>query len=150
MNKMTQVNFSELPQPILADHPEWVELYHRAWRLAAAHTKVTKGGRAYMDSAMDPKGCREWVWDTCFMSMFCRYAPEKFPGVQSLDNFYELHRDDGYISMAYDLDTGTEPWPDRINPPLFVWAEWEYYLATGDSSRFERVIGHIERLNGLD
>ncbi len=143
---MTQVDFSRLPQPVLGGHPEWVELYHKAWRLAAAHIRTGKGGGAYMDAAWDPQGNRQWVWDTCFMSLFCRYAPDQYPGVQSLDNFYGLQRDDGYISMAYELDTGTDPWPGRINPPLFAWVEWEYYLSTGDGSRFERVVGHIERL----
>ena len=99
-----------------------------------------------MDAAFDAEGRREWVWDTCFMSLFCRYAADQFPGVQSLDNFYDLQREDGFISMTYDLDTGTEPYKGLFNPPLFAWVEWEYYVITGDDSRFIRVIPHIERL----
>ena len=140
------VDPKQLPQPILADHPEWVDLYYRAWEIAASHIRVGKGGRAYMDAAWDPARDFQWVWDTCFMTLYCRYAPEQYPGIQSLDNFYDLQRDDGYISMTYDMTTGEEPYPDRINPPLFAWVEWEYYLATGDASRFERVVPHIERL----
>ncbi len=143
---MTKVDFSKLPKPVLGEHPEWVELYYKAWELAATHIRTDKSGRAYMDAAFEPWDNRQWVWDTCFMSLYCRYAPEQYPGVESLDNFYDRQSDDGFISMTYDMDTGTEPWPGYINPPLFAWVEWEYYLSTGDGSRFERVAGHIERL----
>ena len=64
----------------------------------------------------------------------------------SYDIFYQLQRDDGYISMTYDFDTGKEPYPDRINPPLFAWGEWEYYRSTGDASRFTHAVPHIEKL----
>lgn len=136
---------SDLPLPILPHRPEWVNLCRFAWEQAAAHIRVSRG-RRHMDAAWDPQRNYQWVWDTCFMALYCRYAPEFYPGVESLDNFYELQRDDGYISMTYNMDTGEEPWPDRINPPLFAWVEWEHYRTTGDASRFSRVIPHIERL----
>ena len=30
-----------------------------------------------------------WIWGTCFMTLFCKYAPAEFPGVESLNNFVE-------------------------------------------------------------
>ena len=138
---------SRLPRPIVTDHPEWVALYDLAWRLAAQNRRHSRG-RWHMDAAWDPARNFQWVWDTCFMALYCRYAPDQFPGVESLDNFYELQRDDGYISMTYDLNTGAETWPDRINPPLFAWVEDEYYRSTGDASRLPRVLPHLERLMG--
>lgn len=142
---MTAIDFNRLPQPFAAEHPGWIDLYHVAWRLAARHIR-TRNGRNYMDAAWDPQRNYQWVWDTCFMSLYCRYAPDQFPGVESLDNFYALQREDGYIAMTYCLDANREVWPDRINPPLFAWAEWEYYRSTGDASRLDRVIPHIEKL----
>ncbi len=137
----------QLPQPVLVSHPEWVELYHYAWERAAAHIGYSRG-RFHMDAAWDP-GCNfQWVWDTCFMALYCRYSGGEYPGVESLDNFYELQRADGYISMTYDMDTGVEPWPDRINPPLFAWVEWDHYLITGDASRFTRAVAAIEKFMG--
>ena len=99
-----------------------------------------------MDAAWDPNRNYQWVWDTVFMTLYCRFSNGQLPGIQSLDNFYELQRGDGYIGMTYDMTTGVEPWPNRINPPLFAWAEWEYVRTTGDDSRLERVIPPIERL----
>ncbi len=144
--KPAAVDLAGLPRPVLDGHPEWVALYDFAWSLAARNRRRGKTGRLYMDCAWDPARNYQWVWDTSFMCMYCRFAPEQFPGIQSLDNFYDLQRADGYIGMTYDMDTGAEPWPDRINPPLFAWAEWEYYRTTGDGSRLGRVIPHIERL----
>jgi len=149
VNGMSGVDFGRLPRPVADDHPEFVELYDAAWRIAARHIARHRNGREFMDVAWGRPGqLWEWVWDSCFVALYCRYAPEQYPGMASLDNFYELQREDGYISMTYDMNTGEEPYPDRINPPLFAWVEWEYFLATGDDSRFARVIPHIERLMG--
>ena len=143
--KTSPINLSLLPQPFLSAHPEWVELYEFAWRVAARNVRFSRG-RWHMDAAWDAARNYQWVWDTCFMVLYCRYANGQFPGVPSLDNFYEMQRDDGYIGMTYDMTTGEEPWPDRINPPLFAWVEWEHYRATGDASRFARAVPHIEKL----
>jgi glycogen debranching enzyme len=139
------VDPSRLPVPFVARHPEWTDLCGFAWRLAATHIRRSRG-RLHMDAAWDPARNYQWVWDTCFMALYCRYGAGQFPGVQSLDNFYELQRRDGYIGMTYDMTTGREPWPNRINPPLFAWVEWEYYRTTGDVSRLKRVLPPIERL----
>lgn len=144
---MSVVDFGRLPRPHLPTKPEWVELYDFAWKTAAKHIRAhPHHGRPFMDAAWDDTRCYEWVWDTCFMALYCRYGAGQFPGVQSLDNFYDLQRDDGYISMTYDFVARREPWPDRINPPLFAWVEWEHYRTTGDASRLARVLPHIERL----
>ena len=144
---LTDIDLTSLPHPQMDDHPRWTHLAAEAWRMAADHVclhPVT--GKPMMDAAWDNTRCYQWVWDTCFMALYCRYGAGQFPGVESLDNFYALQRDDGYIAMTYDMATGKEPWPDRINPPLFAWVEWEYYQSTGDGSRLERAAGHIENL----
>ncbi len=140
-----KIDFERLPEPFVEGRPEWTNLCRFAWRTAAKNIRFSRG-RLHMDAAWDPKRNYQWVWDTCFMALFCRYAADQFPGVESLDNFYELQRKNGYISMTYDMNTGREVWPDRINPPLFAWVEWEHYVTTGDASRLKHAIPHIERL----
>jgi len=140
---------SRLPRPILGDHPEWVELHDFAWQVAARNVKQSRG-RWHLDTAWC-SGAEEalnyqWVWDTCFSALYARYSGGALPSVESLDLFYEYQGDDGFISMTYDFTTGEEPYPGRINPPLFAWVEWEYYASTGDSSRFANVVPTIERL----
>jgi hypothetical protein len=144
---MSAVDLAALPRPVVEDHPEFVALYEAAWRIAGRHVATHPNGRRFMDVAWGkPDQLWEWVWDSCFIALFCRYAPDQFPGMASLDNFYDLQRADGYISMTYDMRTGQECYPNRINPPLFAWVEWEHYRTTGDPSRFERAIPAIERL----
>jgi len=136
---------ARVPGPVLSDAPELVELAETAWRMAGRHVRVSRG-RPHMDAAWDPARNYQWAWDTCFMALYARYAPDQLPAMGGLDNFYELQRADGYIGMTYDMDSGDEPWPDRINPPLFAWAEWENYRSTGDRARLSRVVAPIERL----
>ena len=118
-----------VPEVIYDARPDFVELYYKAWELAAAHIKTIPGlpVERYMDEAC--MADRLWIWDTCFMVNFCKYSPDFFPGIQSLDNFYApLY--DGVSSpcMIHHID----------NPPLFAWIEYEYYRFTGDQSRIHR------------
>jgi hypothetical protein len=133
------------PRPYAALHPEWQELTRFTWECAGRHVRTTEG-RRHMDVGWDPERNLQWVWDSCFMALFARYAPDALPAMASLDNFYDRQRGDGFIGMCYDLETGLEPWPDRLNPPLFAWAEWNYWRSSGDASRLPRVLGHIGRL----
>ncbi len=140
-----EIDLHKLPRPLLGRNKEWCTLADFAWRCAASHVNYSRG-RWHMDAAWDASRNYQWVWDTAFMTLYCRFSNGQLPGIASFDNFYEMQADDGYIGMTYDMHTSFEPWPDRINPPLFAWAEWEYYRTTGDESRIDRVIPHIERL----
>jgi hypothetical protein len=120
-----------LPQPIFEENPRLVDLYWRAWESAWSHVleRTDTPQPFYMDEAMNPGTI--WIWDTCFMSMFCRYAPHVFPGIESLNNFYFI---------LYDH----KPAPVRIhfadNPPLFAWVEWQYFQLTGNLNRLRWVL----------
>lgn len=140
-----QLNQKSLPRPFVAGREIWTELSEFAWRCAFKNIHFRAGipGPWYMYNALNPENL--WVWDSCFMALYARYLPDIFPGVQSLDNFYAWQRADGYISMTYVLCSGREAYGERINPPLFAWAEWEYYRTTGRADRIERVLPHLVR-----
>ncbi len=135
---------SELPIPVYHPHPEYNELYFRAWELARRNVKTMPGmpqnpvmKEGYLDFYI-------WIWDTCFMSLFTKYAQKSFPGYQSLHNFYEvLH--DGKRLPEMTVTDKPFPWltqnvgdvvPVLIsladNPPLFAWAEWSNLLFHGE------------------
>ena len=122
-------SFDVVPEPIYDARPDFISLYRKAWELSAAHIDEIPGLPVvrHMDEACMPD--RLWIWDTCFMVHFCKYSPEFFPGIQSLDNFY-LPMHDGVKSSCLIHH------PD--NPPLFAWIEYEYYRFTGDKSRIHR------------
>ena len=78
------------PEPVYDAHPEYTELYWKAWDLSYAHIDTIPGipSPVYMDEAH--RSDRIWIWDTAFMGHFCKYCPSIFPGVSSLDNFYSI------------------------------------------------------------
>lgn len=141
-----------IPQPICEEHPEYTALYHKAWELAFAHIKDVPGmpQTPYMDEAF--VDTHIWIWDTCFMSLFCKYAQDTFPGVESLTNFYEVLY--GGKHLAQVIPTEREPaWTGRVvgepfemkihiadNPPLFAWVEYENALLRGDKEYVRRLL----------
>ncbi len=122
-----------IPEVVFSDNPDFVVLYNEAWDIA--HTKV-KNQPGLPQSPYIDEGLWDdtiWIWDTAFMTLFCKYAPEAFPGVESLRNFYEtLHAKD---PVRQPLVT----WhPD--NPPLFSWVEYDNYQMSGNKAHLEELL----------
>ena len=134
-----------IPHPVNEDDPAFLELYYKAWELAFAHIKHIPGmpQTPYMDEAFCDT--QIWIWDTCFMSLFCKWGREVFPGVESLKNFYEVLYGEGRLAKVIPTErepefTGAvpgEPYEIVIhiadNPPLFALAEYENAKMLGDT-----------------
>jgi hypothetical protein len=143
--KPSELNEKLLPRPFVEGREMWRTLHDFTWRCAFDHIHRREGLASphYIYNALNPE--YQWVWDTCFISLYTRYLPDLYPGIQSLDNFYAWQRDDGYISMTYIIQEGKEAYGERVNPPLFGWAEWEHYRTTGRTERIRRVLPHLIR-----
>lgn len=78
-----------IPIPVCEEHPEYYGFYEKTWELAFDHIKDVPGmpQNPYMDEAF----CATliWIWDSSFMAMYCKYARDVFPGVETLNNFYQ-------------------------------------------------------------
>lgn len=140
-----------LPKPILPAHPEYIELYYEALRMAQAKIAQGTSQNGFVAEYMD-EGFNDLIfqWDTAFMTFFTSPLNGTFPSVVSLDNFYRKQRPDGYIQRVYNESDGTmaaEPTSEEpmINPPLFAWAEYDYYLYTGDKSRITQVYPALKK-----
>lgn len=123
-----------LPSPLFDADQTLVELYWKAWDLAWAHVIARPNipQSPYIDCAFTPGGGKViWIWDTCFMALYCKYAPRVFPGIQSLENFYKIMYDG--VRTPFKIEHSD-------NPPLFAWAEWETFRLTGDMGRLRRVL----------
>ena len=170
MNKnFGAANWQEyIPMPICEDHPEYIDFYKKAWELAYLHIKEIPGmpQTPYMDEAFCDT--RIWIWDTCFMTLFCKYAQDVFPGIESLKNFYDVIH--GGKKLANVIPTEKEPhWTNAVpgepyqmlvhiadNPPLFAWAEYENILMSGDKEYIKELLyerkvlqKHYEWIEGL-
>ncbi len=128
----------EVPKPIYDAQPGLVDFYWRAWEGAADHVVVDPRlpQSPYMDEAHSANII--WPWDTAFMSLFTKYAPQSFPGVESLQNFYQPIHDD---FDSFPLVNGH---PD--NPPLYAWTEWENYKAQKNTAHISELINEDQYL----
>ncbi len=141
----------EIPKPVFDEEPGYLELYEKAWELAHDHIYEIPGmpQTPYMDEAF--LICDMWIWDTCFMMFFCKYAPNVFPGIETLNNFYQPLHD--HVPLPKVRVFNPEPWTElndgdmaqvRIhipdNPPLFGWAEYSYAMMTGDREHLKTLL----------
>lgn len=136
---------SQLPVPILDGHPDWINLYHEAWRIALDHVETPRQADWKPQMCCMPGTGIIWLWDSCFMSFFARYGGGYVPVMNNLDNLYRLQREDGFIGMAYIVETGKLAYGERINPPLAAWTEFNYWKLTGDDSRIREVLPRLIR-----
>lgn len=134
---------SQIPVPVDEEHPEYLELYWKAWELAHDHIKNVPGlpQTPYMDEAASPYDI--WIWDTCFMALYCKYAQNRFPGVESLNNFYAVLHDGAKLPVLPHPEV-----PEGLqfcihiadNPPLFAWTEYENLLMSGDKEHLKSLL----------
>jgi len=120
-----------LPSPIFDENPLYVRMYWKTWELAFRnfHEPAPKSGfvSQFIDAAFNQN---IFLWDTCFLTMFCNYAHHLVPGIGSLDNFYAKQHDDGEICREINRRTGIDfdEWVNREGHDLF--SRWGKYTVT--------------------
>ncbi|HMA63477.1 MAG TPA: trehalase family glycosidase [bacterium] len=148
----------DLPVPVLSDNQEWIDMYWYSWKLAYNRIKSPQKDSPFVSNWLDEAFSQNiFQWDTIFMIMFARYGHHIFPSVNSLDNFYCLQHESGYIGREYRESDGKaihfkdgnlfhpQGWQNTINPPLFSWAEIESFQLSGDTARLTKVIPVLEK-----
>ncbi len=119
---------SQLPSPVYDHNPLWVKTYWKAWELAFKNFHQPAQGTGFVSNFIDAAFNQDiFLWDSCFMSMFCNYAYPLVPGISTLDNFYAKQHKDGEISREIVRATGVDfnPWINRKDKPLFSrWGWW--------------------------
>ncbi len=143
------LNKVQLPKPILAGNPEWIELYYKAWELAWNHIQFGNDQNGFVKQYLDEGFSNQiFQWDTNFMTAFAVYGSKLFPVMESIDNFYIKQRKDGYIQRVYKESDGEPagvPSVDEpmVNPPLFAWMELNYFHISNDTSRLKMSLPHL-------
>ncbi len=119
----------KLPVPIFDEDPDYVRCYWKAWELAFRNFHEPARGSGFVSQFIDAAFNENiFLWDTCFMTMFCNYAHPHVPGIGSLDNFYVKQHEDGEICREINRTTGVDfaPWVNKDNEPMF--SRWGYTL----------------------
>lgn len=115
-------------------------VWEMAWGNIRPATEQNGFVRDYADTAFN--GCL-FLWDSVFITMFWRYGRRVWDAMGTLDNLYAKQHPDGFISREISGTDGLDHFPrhdpNATGPDVAAWAEWEHYLATGDTDRLRRV-----------
>lgn len=120
---------SQLPSPIYDEKPLWIDLYWKAWELAFKnfHEPTPESGfvSQFIDAAFNDN---IFLWDTCFMTMFCNLAHPLVPGISSLDNFYIKQHESGEICREIQRQSGLDfiYWANKEDTSLFSRWSWSF------------------------
>ncbi len=133
-----------LPQPLLPQFPEWLEVYWRAWEMIWSHlTPPSPKSRLCTPFIATPGHNHLFMADTAFMSQYGLYSRRLFDFMGMLNNFYANQHDDGFICRQLDMETGEDahyPFdPNSSGPNILAWAEWHYFRHTGHDARLAQV-----------
>lgn len=121
-----------LPAPIFDESPAHVRCYWKAWELAFRNFHEPDPGSGFVSQFIDAAFNQNiFLWDTCFLTMFCNYGHPHVPGIRSLDNFYARQHEDGEICREIDRRTGKDfhHWVNSEGEPLF--SRWGFDWETG-------------------
>jgi hypothetical protein len=133
-----------LPDPFWGGHTSTVACYWRAWELAFGNLKqpIQENGfiANYCDTAFNGN---LFMWDSSFITCFGIYGRQAFNFQRTLDNFYCKQHPDGFICREISETDGQDTFPrfdpSSTGPNVLTWAEWNYFMKTGDRHRLELV-----------
>lgn len=132
----------QLPSPIYDANPLWVQTYWKAWELAFKNFYQPPPGSGFVSNFIDAAFNKNiFLWDSCFMTMFCNYAYPLVPGISTLDNFYAKQHEDGEICREIVRTNGVDfgPWVDHERKSLFSRWGWPSYNEEASMDRNEAV-----------
>ena len=110
-----------LPSPVYDENPLYVQMYWKTWQLAFRNFHEPKPKSGFVSQFIDASFNENiFLWDTCFLTMFCNYGHPWVPGIASLDNFYAKQHEDGEICREIVRTTGKDfaPWTAQERPIL--------------------------------
>lgn len=135
---------TRLPIPILPQHPQWVEMYWRAWEIAWSNLHRARPLSGFIANYIDATfNQNSFMWDSAFMMQFGLYGRRAFYFLGTLDNFYAKQHRDGYICREINTETGADYFypfdPNGTGPNILAWTEWNAFRMTGDEGRLRDV-----------
>lgn len=134
----------ELPRPIWDGHGDHIDTYYKAWEIAFRNLKKPLPNTGFVSNYIDTAFNNHiFMWDSCFILLFGKYANKIFCFQNTLNNFYSHQHRDGYICRAISEELGTDRFtrydPSGTGPEIMPWCEWEYYLNFNDKERLSKV-----------
>ena len=135
---------SRLPRLSWPARPEYEAAWNKTWELAARNLRRATAANGFASDFLSTAfNSSTFMWDSAFIALFGRYAGKAWPLQATCDNFYAKQHPDGFICREITEATGEDRFqrhdPSSTGPNVLPWAEWEYWLNTGDKDRLARV-----------
>lgn len=121
-----EVTRSQLPAPIFDEDTTLVRMYWKSWELAFRNFHEPAPGSGFVSQFIDAAfNSNIFLWDSCFLTMFCNYGHPHVPGIGTLDNFYAKQHPDGEINREINRKTGIDfkEWVNADSLDLF--SRWD-------------------------
>ncbi len=134
----------KLPRLIADDHPEWLVMYDYAWQTGYQNLRQPEVASGFVANFIDTAfNTNTFLWDSCFMMMFGRYARQHTSFMGTLDNFYAKQHADGFICREINTFTGQD-WFETYDvrstgPNILAWTEWLDFQLSHDEERLKQV-----------
>ncbi len=139
----------DVPRPIWDGHDDALRCFAHVFEVTGrdylrAPTEENGFTRNYVYT---PFGSKVFMWGTCYITMYGRYAQHIFPFIDMLDNFYGAQHEDGFIPRSIHLETGAMDGDKHdlasMGGNLLAWAEWRNWEWAGDKARLEKVYPYL-------
>ncbi len=133
-----------VPEPFWDGHDDVVACYRRAFEIVGSKIRAPEPGSGFTRNYVFTKfSGAVFVWGSCFITMFGKYGDGAFPFIRMLENFYGAQDSDGFIPRELDITNGRSAFerndPSSVGGNLFAWAEWQWFLFSGDRVRLREV-----------
>ena len=119
----------KLPEPIDDERADELKCYRYASQVLFRNTHRPTAQSGFVSNFVDAAFNKDvFLWDTCFMTMFCNLFHAYIPGICSLDNFYCKQFDDGEIPRELVRETGKDflLWVNAWDKPLYSYFHKHY------------------------
>ena len=120
---------AQLPSPVYDENPLWVDLYWKAWELAFKNFREPTPESGFVSQFVDTAfNDNIFLWDSCFITLFCNLAHPLVPGISMLDNFYIKQHETGEICREIQRESGLDfiLWANQEDAPLFSRWGWSF------------------------
>lgn len=134
----------DVPEVFWDGHDDVARTFAASWRMLGEKLHAPEKGTNFKRNYVyTPFGNSVFVWGSCFITMFGKYAMSVFPFIEQLDNFYAAQAPDGFIPRQLGIYDGRSQFapddPSSAGGIIFAWAELGWYRHAGDRERLARV-----------
>lgn len=132
------------PRPFWDGHESEIAAYNRAWEIVGSKVRAPSPGSGFTRNYVFTKfSGAVFMWGCSFITMFGKYGCGVFPFIETLENFYGAQGPDGFIPRELDITNGRSAFhrddPSAAGGNILAWAEWQWFLFSGDRKRLARV-----------